>query len=511
MKKNKIIIYLLFIIVLIIATFFRTYNLEIAPPGLYPDEAMNGNNAIEALETHDFKSFYPENNGREGLFINIIALSIWLFGPGKPWVLRIVSSIFGILTVAGVFFMVKEFLKKDKHSDVFALLSSFFIAISFWHINFSRIAFRAIMAPFFLIWSLYFLALAINKLKNKKSSSILYILFSAISGFIFGLGMHSYIAYRITPLLILLIYFLYWKAWKIKISKIVISIFVFVIFSLVAFYPLGIYFLNNPQDFMGRTSQISIFDSQHPIKMLITNTIKTLGMFNFKGDGNWRHNYSNKPELQWFIGLLFIFGIFIEILLLLKLNKISKKILFEIKYSKDKKIFSIVILSWIILGVIPVIFSNEGIPHALRSILIIPPVYITVAIGGYYLYKIITRYIPRLNIILNWSIFILIFLILNVYFLYFYAWAMNSNVQSAFTQNFVLLGDKIKSMPRNIETYIIVKANGVPVRGIPMPTQTVMFITTSFTKEDQTKNKIHYVLPKEAKNIPNKSTKFVIK
>src|SRR3989344_9535654 len=100
MNKKSLITnyYLLITLVIIIAAFFRLYNIMQVPPGLYPDEAMNGNNALEALSsTGHFKVFYPENNGREGLFINIQALSIKLFG-NEPWALRVVSAIFGILT-----------------------------------------------------------------------------------------------------------------------------------------------------------------------------------------------------------------------------------------------------------------------------------------------------------------------------------------------------------------------------------------------------------------------------
>ena len=71
---------------------------------------MNGNNALEALETGDFKIFYPENNGREGLFINIQALSLKVFGA-EPWALRIVSAIFGFLTVLGLYFLARILFK----------------------------------------------------------------------------------------------------------------------------------------------------------------------------------------------------------------------------------------------------------------------------------------------------------------------------------------------------------------------------------------------------------------
>ena len=145
----------LLLIILIIASFFRLYNLSgtnSVPPGLYPDEAINGNNASEALDTGNFKVFYPENNGREGLFINIQAVFIKVFS-NEPWVLRLPSAIIGILTVLGIYLFSATLFNNAS----IGLLSSFFTAISFWHINFSRIGFRAIMAPFLLVWALYFL------------------------------------------------------------------------------------------------------------------------------------------------------------------------------------------------------------------------------------------------------------------------------------------------------------------------------------------------------------------
>src|SRR3989338_5795916 len=88
--------------VLLLGAIFRFMLISNLPPGLYPDEAMNGNNALEALRNTNFsaedgpslgwKIFYPENNGREGLFINIQALSIYTFG-NTARALRIVSSL----------------------------------------------------------------------------------------------------------------------------------------------------------------------------------------------------------------------------------------------------------------------------------------------------------------------------------------------------------------------------------------------------------------------------------
>ena len=139
------------LLIIIIAVFFRFYNITETPPGLYPDEAMNGNDAVQVLESGDYKIFYPNNFGREGLFINLQAIAISIFGQ-EIWVLRAVSAVFGILTVIGLYFLTRFIFNWQ-----IAALSSFFLAVAFWHVLFSRIGFRAIMAPFFLGWAMYFL------------------------------------------------------------------------------------------------------------------------------------------------------------------------------------------------------------------------------------------------------------------------------------------------------------------------------------------------------------------
>ena len=193
-----------------LAAFFRFYQLDKLPPGLYADEAMNGNNALEALATGNFKVFYPENFGREGLFINIQALFLKLFVPffgHEPWILRLPSAVFGTLTVLGVYFLAKELFKRES----IALLSSFLIAVSFWHINFSRIGFRAIMAPFFLTWAIYFLLRVIGPIGQIRLTGwigrIRPIGFAGLAGLVYGLSFHTYIAYRATPLLFFVLFF----------------------------------------------------------------------------------------------------------------------------------------------------------------------------------------------------------------------------------------------------------------------------------------------------------------
>src|SRR3989338_5776316 len=432
MNTRKTFLFLL--LVLIIAGFLRLYHITTVPPGLYPDEAMNGNNALQALSTNDFsaqggpasgwKVFYPENNGREGLFISIQALFLKFFGvnspsqissgetwEGKPWVLRLPSAIFGILTVLGTYFLGKELF-----SVRVGLFSAFLLATSFWHINFSHIGFRAIMAPFFLVWAIYFLLLALRKLKEFQNVLVPCLL-SLVAGVFYGLGFYSYIAYRVTPILILFIILFYWlkdKGVVIR-KKILATCLLFLVSSFIVALPLGIYFLQHPADFMGRTTQVSVFSSASPMKDLAMNTVKTLGMFNFAGDWNWRHNYAGSSQLFWPIGLLLIIGVTAGIKSIASTKheaRNSKQItnsnnqnlkvwnfenwgLFSAKGGsasggKISNFGFLILFLWFLLAMLPVVISNEGIPHALRSILMIPPVIILAGIGGVWLYEIIS-------------------------------------------------------------------------------------------------------------------------
>jgi 4-amino-4-deoxy-L-arabinose transferase-like glycosyltransferase len=514
--------------IIIIAAFFRLTNLAFIPPGLYPDEAMNGNNAAEALATGQWKVFYPENNGREGLFINIQSLFLKIFGVHEPWVLRLPSAIFGILTVLGVYFLTEELFRNSKleirSSDV-ALLAAFLLATSFWHINFSRIGFRAIMAPFFLTWGVYLLLLSLRKIISSEVNGMatgigkrygnlvlpsndnqeqygqrqlnrktITLLLPIIAGLVYGLGMHSYIAYRATPLLILFIIAAYWlKNTDREVrKKILLSSFCFLLSAIIVFLPLGIHFLHYPSDFFGRTTQVSVFNSPTPLKDLGLNIVKTLGMFNFKGDSNWRHNLAGQPELFWPVGIMFLMGIFVAIKSLIRNSSLA------------------ILFVWLGVASLPVVISNEGIPHALRAILLVPPTFIFAGLGGLHLYYLLTKKIRHPLIIRGAVGLALMMIFLEAYLSYFIRWGQNPNTAAAFNDNYLQLGRTLNSLPQNQLKYVIVKAGGVDVRGLPMPAQTVMFITDTFTPENQKKKNIYYLTPDALPNsiIPNNS--FVV-
>jgi len=556
MNKRAAFPILLFILVL--GAFFRFYLLTKIPLGLYPDEAMNGNNALEAIATRAFKIFYPENNGREGLFINLQALSLWLFGK-EPWALRLVSAIFGTLTIGGIYLLTRELFPNknpdfkaqgskqiiDSHDknakkfrrwvggfwlargEVIALLSSFFLASSFWHINFSRIGFRAITVPFFATYGLYFL---LKGLRRGKIFDLVY------AGIFVGLGFYTYIAFRFMPFVIALPLLWYLRQWlkhdpniqmapelsassqmapelfqasqtpsqhplhlgdkfksfgSLSCAPCAILLFLFVTF--ITALPIGWYFLQNPHDFFGRATEVSIFSAESPFREFIISNFKTLGMFFVPGGGdcNQRHNINCQPFLG--IGILGFIGAL------------------SLWQKGGRKEF-IFLLVWIFFMSLPATLTREGLPHALRSIGMIPPLTILEGYGAWSLGALVFTWLEKQKI--KWpesikqlerikkesailAILLLAAFPLNTYWQYFVRWANSPRTYFAFSTDIWHLGQFLNNQPPEIRKYVVVNLPGVDIRGIPAPAQTVMFATNTFRDEDKVKKNISYIRPED--------------
>jgi 4-amino-4-deoxy-L-arabinose transferase-like glycosyltransferase len=495
--------YICLIGILIIATFFRFYHLSSTPPGLYMDEAMDGVNAQNVAQTGQFKVYYPEDNGREGLYVNMLAIAFKynILPDTEPWSVRFPAAVAGVLTVLGTYLLVSELFKKghrvsgigngqeekETHAPstmpyALALLSAFLLAVSFWHTNFSRIGFRAILAPFCLVWASWLLLKAIRAVSNKRAA-----IYAILGGIIYAAGFYTYIAFRITPLLLLLFipFFRrepgFWKRFL---------LFLFVIF-LVAL-PIGWYYLKHPADFFGRTSQISVASSGSPLAAIASNTLKTALMFNWQGDGNWRHNLPGWPELFWPVGILFLLGLVLSIYYLFK------------KKTGNSKFAILFFLAWFVLAALPEILSNDGIPHALRSLLMVVPAIVFAALGGVWLYAWLRT---RWSVALVKTLAVIFLVVAGVggYYEYFIAWAQNPNVQGAFNADYVQIGREINALPAGTQKYVVIYAGGVIDYGLPMPVEPVLYVTRSFVPDATAQkdvNNIHYLLPDEVGQIP---------
>lgn len=452
--KTSLFYFLLFLI-LAAGIFFRVWQLDSIPPGLQYDEAYNGVDGIKAFENNDYKVFYKDNNGREGFYINAVGLSLKVFGVNN-FSLRLTSAIFGILTLVGFFFLIREL----KLSRLSSLLGTLMISFSFWHINFSRTTYRGIMVPFLIVWIFYFFFKGL-KVKSFKKSCWYFIL----SGALTGLGFHSYISFRVLPLIlfILLVFFIIIK--KDFIKKQWKNALVFLFSMLLAALPIFIYFYQNPADFTGRSDSVSIFND--PERTFFHSFSVSLGShlnaFLLAGDTNQRHNHDSLPLLPTVWSIFFVMGFVIS------LKEIIVSFINRIKKKEPTRLFEISILGqsifWVML--IPGVLSIEGIPHALRIIGVIPAAFLIAVLPFEYILSLYQK-IKKSSLIklkpwrwkiLNISIVGLILIVVTSGFIqsatYFNAWAKDQRTADSFERKLYDLGQLTKNIDRKEHNFII--------------------------------------------------------
>ena len=473
MKKNLPLIIL--IIILLLATSLRLYQLDSAPPGIWYDEAYNGLDALKAMENNAYKIFYPENYGREGLYINTLAISFKLFGVNS-FVLRFPSAFFGILTVLGSYFLLRE-LKLTKTTT---MLGVFVFATSFYHLNFSRIAFRAIMVPFLLTWSFYFFVKGFYIIKEhligkggflrKIFSNALFNFF--VAGALTGLGLHTYIAYRVVPLIFVIILFALLLTYKRFLANYWKAILIFIIGAVITAGPMLFYFQQNPTDFTGRTDAVSIFNAPNMTMMqaLIKSLSLHLQSFFFIGDGNQRHNYNSLPTLPSVWSLFFIIGFFITLKEIA--SNLLRRFLSADNFQPTKLLIPAVIsqaIFWSML--IPGVLSLEGIPHSLRIIGTMPAIFLMTVLPFEYLRRLYLHlesspfYAMKrwrwLIMQMTFSVLVATFIITGSFqiYTYFQLWSKNQKTAESFQQDLYLLGLFIKKQPLKKHNYLLISEN----------------------------------------------------
>ena len=213
------------VLIILLAAFLRFYQLGRNPPSLDWDEASLGYNAYSILKTGadeygnrwpiSFRSF---GDFKPPLYIYLTVPSVAIFGLNE-FSVRFPSAVAGLLTVLMTYFLVKELSGRS----LLALLSSFFLAISPWHLQFSRVAFEANVALLFFVAGTWLF------LKGLKDG-----LFFLFSFFFFLASLYTYHSPRLVVPLFLLGLLIYFRKELLKELKwLVFSI----IFGLLLLFP----------------------------------------------------------------------------------------------------------------------------------------------------------------------------------------------------------------------------------------------------------------------------------
>lgn len=417
----------LFLLIVGIAAFFRFYRLGDLPPGLYRDEAYNGLDALHLLKGNH-ALYFPANNGREPIYIYLVAGAIKFLGR-TTLAVRFPAALIGTLTTLPLYALTRRLFGKPT-----ALLTALLWAITVWPIHLSRVGFRAILLPFFVSLFLYFLVKALtSEAKSNHYPLSTTHFFFLLSGIICGASVYTYLAARLIPLFLILFSAFLWR--QDILGKNRWGILLFIGGSALSLVPLALLWVTGSAEFLTRTSQVSIF---HPDinqgdfwGTFWRHLRNALGMFIWQGDDIVRHNPPNRPVFDIFMALPFICGI---VLLLRQWHKTGP----------------FLILSWCAVMIWGTILA-EDTPHFLRAVGLLP---IVLIIGSFSLSQMASW--TKLPVALR-SILIAFLLFgssVMTWNDYFIEYAQNPNTAYLFETAIRDLADDVREKERSTSIYV---------------------------------------------------------
>lgn len=355
------------LLVTLIAIAFRFPWLDSLPPGLNFDEAGDGMAALDVAQGH-FRIWWPIGGGKEPFMAYAVQPLLWIFGT-TPLALRLYGALMGVGAVLAIYFLARQLLPVEDNPDLALLptIAALGLATAFWHVAYSRIAFRALASPLVEALALAFLW---RGFRTAKWLDFL------LSGFFVGGAMYIYLTDRFTPIVIGL--FLVVEAvlaWRIKRPALLWQYWPKLAglggIALLIFIPFGLFFAQNPAAFVERAGTVSIFNPTMNHGdfggTLWQTVLTTLGTFiALTGDPNSLANIPGKPELSPLLAFFFILG----------WGMVGQ----AFYLSKDNSPYLFLLIWWPTM-LLPAILAPEGAPHHLRLIGTAPATYILVGLG----------------------------------------------------------------------------------------------------------------------------------
>ncbi|MCI0568139.1 MAG: glycosyltransferase family 39 protein [Acidobacteria bacterium] len=187
LSRNRTAVLLLGI--LLVAFLFRRFEMQSIPWGLNNDEGIEGLIACRFLAGERITPFSNIGVSRETLYHLMLMPLFYFAGPGIAS-LRALSLLCGMGAVILIYFLGQELF--SKRAGVFA---AFLLAVSPWHVLYSRTGLRNILLPVLLLGSLWAFTRA---LRLRRPSLFI------LTGILLAAGMYSYTSFRVVPPALLL-------------------------------------------------------------------------------------------------------------------------------------------------------------------------------------------------------------------------------------------------------------------------------------------------------------------
>ena len=477
----------IFVLIIGIAAVLRLCSLSSVPLGIAPGEATNGVAALRALEAGDIRVLYPQTSDR-GLFIAFQTLAIRIF-DNTPFALRVVPALAGILTVVGLYLLAKQLF--SRHT---AAIASALLATSFWHVFFSRLGIQDVFAALFLVWGVHFFWQGLSSARTG---------YFMLSGIFWGLGFYTHNSFFVLPLIVIAVLLAYrqsverdfghsrYVATRAYIAR---GLGLMAVAALIAAFPLVFHYS------IGSGAFFSNLDGLAPGPAL-KHFAQSVNMLLFMRDFDWGYNFSGYTLLFWPLAPFFAIGLVGGILKLMRIKK---------KHGHFSTV-QVLIFSWLLIGMLPSIFSTNP-PSAGSLLLVAPVVFLITAEGIWWLFQTLERWyhaydLHELNVSLPMhhrlrlqesrlvSIVVLVIFLgaigFSDYYRYFTGWAHNPQTTAAFHPEYVDLAERINKLPTTTPKYILIRDLNSPAA------RTVMYLTNTATEGAQSDANVSYLTKEE--------------
>ena len=295
--------WVLLALLLIAAWAVRVWQNGSLPPGLWFDEARLAVVARRILTDPSYCPFFIEYMDRPAQHAMLTALSFGIFGANISS-LRLVLALFGVLNVLMAYLLFGRWLGR-----LGGLVAAAVVVSMRYELTFSRIAFDANTTPFFMLLTLFFLDRGFHR---RRASDF------TLAGLTIGLGLSFYAPLRLFALYLLALGLLACALVVVRkrsfapLRALRLHMLCFLFGFLTSAGPLLEFAATSPDIYFSRNQSVSILNERaEPVLALavLNSTFRHLGMFNYQGDRNARHNLPYAPMLDPLSGFLFLLGL----------------------------------------------------------------------------------------------------------------------------------------------------------------------------------------------------------
>ncbi len=146
---------------------FRLYDLSSTPPEMTSDHIEKLLDALHVSEGY-YGVFFPNNGGREGFQMYLVALIAKLPGVGFSFeALKLATVIEGLITLPALWWMARQVIGTDtderrRLGNWTGIALAGLVAISAWHVMLSRLGLRIVLTPLTTALVIGFLARAMR-------------------------------------------------------------------------------------------------------------------------------------------------------------------------------------------------------------------------------------------------------------------------------------------------------------------------------------------------------------